>query len=250
MERDVNEFLVDLGLGELIDKGLLRGETRLLNYKSVPILLDLMREKRVERIYENDRDWSLTSDEQFTNPMSLEEKSGSLEDLEKKGNIFRGQNVYINPHYEGSTLGAVEASTEDDDETDGRIFALERNLQEALKDNIGELEEGLEIISGGIEKSVKAGRIDILAKDEKGRRVVIELKADMAPLPAMGQILSYMGSLPDDPEQPVRGILVANKFHRKLVFAAKAVSNVKLVKYSFDFKFEPPLPPTSPLPPT
>ncbi len=53
----------------------------------------------------------------------------------------------------------------------------------------------------------------------------------------MGQILSYMGSLQGKGEKSVRGILIANDFHPNLELAAKAVPNVSLVAYSFEFAF-------------
>ena len=56
-------------------------------------------------------------------------------------------------------------------------FGLERDLQKALRANIGQLETGLKIVDGGTEKNVPAGRIDITAEDPGGTTVVIEVRA-------------------------------------------------------------------------
>ena len=116
-------------------------------------------------------------------------------------------------------------------------FGLERDLQKALRANIGQLESGLTIIDGGSEKSTEAGRIDITAQDGNGATVVIELKAGPANPEVIAQVLSYMGSLTASEGASVRGILVAGDFHKRVVLAAKAIPNLKLKKYSFQFTF-------------
>ena len=242
MEMDVREFLKGFSADVLAEKGILRGDTRLLNNSSVSPLLKLMDEQGVGSIHAHDRSWSLTSNGDFANPLSEEAKSGTVDELDNKGSVFNYQNVSINPHYSGGA-GAGTGQGEDagvgaDEASAGLKFRFERDLQKALRDNIEQLEPGLKIIDGGTEKSVEAGRIDITAKDERGCLVVIELKAGTATLPAMGQILSYMGSVSDEPQPPVRGILIANDFHPRLVLAAKAVSNVSLTAYSFQFSFQ------------
>jgi len=117
-------------------------------------------------------------------------------------------------------------------------FNLEPDLQTALRKNINDLEEGLEIIDGGKEKIVQTGRIDITAKDKNGNTVVIELKTGQAPDNSITQILSYMGSLYLEGMEKIRGILVAYDFPPKVVFSSKVIPNLKLVKYKFNFKFK------------
>lgn len=116
-------------------------------------------------------------------------------------------------------------------------FGLERDLQQALRANISQLEEGLVIIDDGSEKTTEAGRIDITAKDAEGTIVVIELKAGKAAPDVITQILSYMGTVSNDMSTQVRGILVAGDFHRKVVLAARALPNVTLKRYGFQFTF-------------
>ena len=67
-----------------------------------------------------------------------------------------------------------EGIEKDIENADEITFGLERDLQEALRLNIGQLEAGLSIIDEGTERSTRAGRIDITSKDVKGNIVVIE----------------------------------------------------------------------------
>jgi RecB family endonuclease NucS len=118
-------------------------------------------------------------------------------------------------------------------------FGLERDLQAALRANITQLESGLSIIDDNKERYTDAGKVDITAQDKQGNIVVIELKAGMAMPEAVTQILAYMGAVEEVENKPIRGLLVANDFHKKVILAAKAVPSLELKKYSFQFKFEP-----------
>ena len=117
-------------------------------------------------------------------------------------------------------------------------FSLERDLQAALRNNIDQLETGLKIVDDGKERTTEAGRIDITAADAKGNIVVIELKAGTATPEVVAQVLAYMGTVAEVNNQPVRGILVAGDFHKRVVLASRAVSNLELKRYSFQFKFD------------
>ena len=117
-------------------------------------------------------------------------------------------------------------------------FGLERDLQLALRANIEQLEPGLEIIDGGKELTTEAGRLDITARDKSGATVVIELKAGIAAPEALTQLLAYMGVVAQKEQKPVRGVLIAGGFHPRIIFAARAVSNVQLRQYRFKFTFE------------
>jgi RecB family endonuclease NucS len=132
---------------------------------------------------------------------------------------------------------AAAEEVEGVDEAIEQKFGLEKDMQEALRANIGQLEAGLEIIDDGKEKKVASGFIDITAKDKQGVTVVIELKVGEADHKAIGQILSYMGDVMID-GTPVRGILVAGSFSTKAVSGAHAVPNIALKKYAFQFSFQ------------
>jgi RecB family endonuclease NucS len=118
-------------------------------------------------------------------------------------------------------------------------FGLERDMQKALRANIGQLEEGLKIIDNGMERITEAGRIDITAEDKNGAVVVIELKAGTADPDVIAQILAYIGAISETEKKPIRGILVAGDFHKRVTLAVKATPNLRLFRYSFKFTFEP-----------
>jgi len=122
------------------------------------------------------------------------------------------------------------------DESRERI-GLERDLQKALRREIGQLEEGLSIIDDGVERAVPSGYIDITARDSLGAIVVIELKAATADRSAIGQILSYMGDVAEEEARPVRGILVAHDFDGKAKAAARMVPGLTLRSYAIRFSF-------------
>ncbi len=112
--------------------------------------------------------------------------------------------------------------------------SLEKDLQKYLSSRVSELEGGLTLVSGGVEYTTDAGRIDLLTRDQLNNLVVIELKAVKAKDSALGQLLGYIGCLSQ--ENPnVRGILVASDFDKRVVFAAKALPNIKLIKYELSF---------------
>jgi hypothetical protein len=117
-------------------------------------------------------------------------------------------------------------------------FGLERDLQLALRANITQLEPRMKIIDDGKERITDAGRIDITATDSKGNIVVIELKVGSASPEVIAQVLGYMGAIAETDKKPVRGILVAGEFHKRVVWAARAIPNLELKKYSFQFAFE------------
>jgi len=112
--------------------------------------------------------------------------------------------------------------------------SLERDLQQYLSSRVSELESGLSLVEGGVEYSTEAGRIDLLAKDELGALVVIELKAVKAKDAALGQLLGYIGCLSEKNDK-VKGILVASEFNKRVIMAVKHLAHVKLIKYELSF---------------
>lgn len=117
-------------------------------------------------------------------------------------------------------------------------IGLERDMQAALRVRIDQLEQGLQIIDEGAERSVESGFIDITARDSEGSIVVIELKTGTAGQRAIAQILSYMGDIAyENSEHKVRGILVAAEFDTKAKSAARVIPNLLLKRYSVNFRF-------------
>jgi endonuclease len=115
-------------------------------------------------------------------------------------------------------------------------FGLERDMQAALRVNIQQLDPSLRVIDSGKERRVESGFIDILAEDDEGSLVVIELKSGEAPESAMAQILSYIGALEAEEARPVRGMLIAHEFSTRMRLAARA-AGVTLIQYGYSFTF-------------
>lgn len=119
-----------------------------------------------------------------------------------------------------------------------QLIGLERDMQAALRLSIQQLEQGLEVIDEGAERSVSSGFIDITAKDVGGALVVIELKTGIARGDAVAQILGYMSDLIDEePDAKVRGILVAGDFDKRARAAARMIPTLSLRTYRVNFEF-------------
>ncbi|MDW5416947.1 endonuclease NucS [Iodobacter sp. CM08] len=132
-----------------------------------------------------------------------------------------------------------DATAYEVEETIEASLSLERDLHSYLARAVHEVENGLVLQSDGIEHQIDAGRIDLLAKDPMGQFVVIELKAGIAKDAALGQLLGYIGCVTEShPENSVRGILIASDFDKRVVYAAKALPQVKLIKYKVAFQLQ------------
>ena len=137
-----------------------------------------------------------------------------------------------------ATIDITDESDTDVQETIETSISLERDLHSYLASRVSEIENGLVLAEDGVEHQTDAGRIDLLATDNEGQNVVIELKAGKAKDNALGQLLGYMGCIASANNQQTRGILVASDFEQRVVYAAKGLANVKLVKYKVSFELE------------
>lgn len=142
-------------------------------------------------------------------------------------------------------IGAAETATTDIPETlvpseqaETPVLSLERDLERALRAEITQLDSSLTVIDGGVQVSVPSGRIDILAQDASGCRVVIELKAFRAPRDAVAQVLAYMGDLAAEGGFDVRGLLIAPDFDPRAIAAARMAPALRLIRFSFSFQFD------------
>lgn len=128
---------------------------------------------------------------------------------------------------------AIESDVEDTIEAS---LSLEKDLHLYLAQHVCDIESGLTVVDGGVEYQTEAGRIDILARDDSGFLVVIEIKAGKAKDSAIGQLLGYMGCAHEfESQKSVRGILVASDFDKRVIYAAKNLPHIKLVKYQVAF---------------
>jgi RecB family endonuclease NucS len=148
-----------------------------------------------------------------------------------------GNTAYANELVELQDEKEAEEIGIDEDESFEITFGLEKDLQAALRSNIEQLEQGLVIVDGGAERTTRAGRLDILAQDDDGNLVVIELKAGRATSGSIEQVLSYMSAVEEEDGKSVRGLIVAGAFSDRIILAARAVPKLNLVTYSFQFSF-------------
>jgi len=135
--------------------------------------------------------------------------------------------------------GFVRNDSSDDEittEEDAFDFAFdfEKDLQEYICWGLNTLESGLTLFTDeGLsvhEISIDGGRIDIHAKDAKDNLVILELKINQAPHSTLTQILSYMATIKNQYEgKNVRGIILAEKFDKRLKLAVTQVPNVSLI---------------------
>jgi RecB family endonuclease NucS len=168
----------------------------------------------------------------------------STEAVARQPGVPRGTVSAVKAHitmgnYRGSPGASAlsEADVEAIEDAADLKFGLERDMQEALRGNIHQLDPTLRIVGEGGERRVEAGFIDILAEDDQRSLVVIELKSGEAPESAIKQLLSYIGSLQNEDEsRPMRGILIARAFPTRVRLAARA-AGIQLVAYGFNFSF-------------
>lgn len=202
--------------------------------------------------------WLRANQHQFENPITINNTHNPFGKVIGSGWIRRefNGNVYgIKPDENGDIAYADplfnEEGLDEDFEEEELIqllenapevtlaMSFERDLQRNLRLNINSLENGLEIIDGGNERQVfNGGRIDILCKDQAENLVIIELKAGKAKPEVLAQILDYMADIREETESPVRGIIVAHEFDRRLQNAVRETPQIKLKKYSVQFAFE------------
>lgn len=143
--------------------------------------------------------------------------------------------------------GSVMVADDDDDAggaPDAAVagssqFALEKDLQRYLSDNLHIIEPGLTLFQdediSGFEYPAGGGRrIDILAKDGAGSFVVLELKVEKGYDRVVGQLLRYMNWVRrelTEPGQRVRGIIVCRTMSEDLILACSSIRGVELFEY-------------------
>lgn len=115
-------------------------------------------------------------------------------------------------------------------------ISFERGLETHLASNLGAIEKGLKFLDRQVNTEV--GRIDILAEDSAGTRVVIELKVGEAKDSSIGQIARYLGWYAKLDGKAPRGLLIAAEFSKGIRYAAAAIPNLTLLEYKVQFSFE------------
>ncbi|MBK9130519.1 MAG: DUF91 domain-containing protein [Gammaproteobacteria bacterium] len=118
---------------------------------------------------------------------------------------------------------------------DGTFFVLEAGLEEAVKQNLGQL--GLRLADESIQQQCNLGlgigRTDLICLDKEDNYVVLELKATYTSDAVVGQILRYMGYIRENMAAPagkaVRGIVLTPSYDEQLRLAAKE-ANVTVLR--------------------
>lgn len=132
-------------------------------------------------------------------------------------------------------------TTEEEDEliAEENEFAYENDLQNFLVRNLGVIEKGLKLYQGddgqsGVEFYVPgtSRRIDILAVDQNGLFVVIELKVSRGYERVVGQTLYYQSMIKTHFAQDrVRAVIVAREISPELRAATQFLQDFELFEY-------------------
>jgi RecB family endonuclease NucS len=114
---------------------------------------------------------------------------------------------------------------------DLRLSGSEKELNEALMDDLSFLEPGLKPINQ--QQAFRKGICDIVAEDAKGRLVVIELKRRQADYNSVTQLKRYAEEINKLKGIETRGILLAPSIRKTALTLLKQYG---LEYYSYDFE--------------
>lgn len=135
----------------------------------------------------------------------------------------------------------VDASLTDDAYVDAVVH--EKVIEDILEHHLGHLEKGLTLYRegdvSGRQFQTERGIIDLLARDDKGNWIVIELKKARAGDKVLGQTLRYVGWVRDNRLQAgeeVRGYIVGKTIDPNLLSAARGAHPVPIKLFEFDFR--------------
>jgi endonuclease len=139
-----------------------------------------------------------------------------------------GENVWIPP----------EDDEHVEEEYHEASISMERDLEEYLSKNFGNLLPGLSLVER--QSKTDVGFIDILAKEKDGNFVVIELKIGEAKDAAVGQVTRYMGWIMKHRTQgkAIKSFLIASDFSDGTKYSAAIVPGLKIVRFKARFEFE------------
>lgn len=107
---------------------------------------------------------------------------------------------------------------------EARLFRYERELQEAIRQQLTKVEPGLVEADGGRERLVATGKIDIVALDLAGRFVVIELKVAHAHMARLSRCLLIQPILKR--KQVCRAVRSSSRRSFRSVFARRRSARV------------------------
>ena len=134
--------------------------------------------------------------------------------------------------------GEDPGDADEDAPNDIGEFAYEKDLRSFLARNLELVEPGLQLYEEegitGVEFPVRGRFADLLGVDADGRLVVIELKVSRGYDRVIGQLLRYMAWISKhqaEPDQGVRGMIVAREISEDLQLACSSIPDVRLFEY-------------------
>src|SRR5258708_19173474 len=141
-------------------------------------------------------------------------------------------------HSKADAVGSSQEIAEPIDVQASGEFAYESDLRDFLAKNLSLIEPGLKLYEDegitGVEFPVGGRFVDILAVTPEKDYVVIELKVSRGYDRVVGQILRYMAWIAKnhaEPQQKVRGIIVAREITPDLLLACSGLASVELFEY-------------------
>jgi len=186
--------------------------------------------------YENELDWISV----YGDP----ERHGSIVDAveyyEKRNRVAKASEALL----AGTRRGLIRERVRPDEYTERRV--REKLLEIYLADNLHELEDGLEFL--GRQLSTPTGPLDLLARDRRGRFVVIELKRDRAADKVVAQLQRYVGHIRTEHStgpRGVRGMIVGRRIDRALRAAVSGNVTFAINLYQHDTQFHANIRPVS-----
>lgn len=143
------------------------------------------------------------------------------------------------PIHSKSDAATPSSDTEDEEVSPTPSeFAYESDLRDFLAKHLAIIEPGLRLYEEedvtGIEFPAGGRFIDILGVDADDRLVVIELKVSRGYDRVVGQLLRYAAWIQKhhaEPDQGVRGIIVAREISEDLRLACSIIPDVELFEY-------------------
>jgi hypothetical protein len=144
------------------------------------------------------------------------------------------------PIYKQDTEPDTAEDTDDSEDNleEAHEFAYERDLKNFLASNLHVIRPSLVLYEdgdiSGVEFPVGGRYIDILAIENGQDIIVIELKVSKGYDRAIGQLLRYMAWIEKnlaDPEQTVKGMIIARSISEDLRLAASRIKDVELFEY-------------------
>jgi hypothetical protein len=149
-------------------------------------------------------------------------------------------------HEKPAKTEGTQLAEEETEPSGSAEFAYEVDLRNYLAKNLSIIEPGLKLYQDegitGVEFPVGGRFIDILAIDAQMGLVVIELKVSRGYDRVIGQLMRYMAWIRKnqaEPNQKVRGVIVAREITEDLLLACSLLSGIQLFEYELSLTLNP-----------